>query len=72
MLIMSSFRENVTDKEQEDLETATFDSGVPVFTDEKTRVVSRGRGGAEREIGGVVVPASDKIGTFESDTIGKA
>jgi hypothetical protein len=67
-----TFRENVTDKEQTDIENAEFENSVAVFVDAKTRVVPKGNGGgAERDIGGVVVPASDKVGSFTEATIGK-
>jgi hypothetical protein len=67
-----TFRANVTDKEQTDIENAEFQNSVAVFVDNKTRVVPKGNGGgAERDIGGVVVPASDKVGSFTEATIGK-
>jgi len=67
-----TYRENVTNKEQQDIEDAEFENSVPVFTDAKTRVVIKGNnGGAERDIGGVVVPTSDKVGSFTEETIGK-
>jgi len=76
------FRENVTDKEQTDLENAEFENSVAVFEDGKTRVVVRGNlGGAERvahvsgtlhKNAGVVMSISDKPGRFTEETIGKA
>jgi hypothetical protein len=68
-----TYRENVTDKEQQVIEDAEFENSVAVFVDAKTRVVPKGNGGgAERDIGGVVVPASDKVGSFTEATIGKS
>jgi len=65
-------RENVTDKEQQNIEDAEFENSVPVFEDGKTRVIIKGNyGGAERDVGGVVVPDSDKVGCFCEETIGK-
>ena len=67
------FRENVTNKEQTDIENAEFENSVPVFMNEKTRVIIKGNnGGAERDVGGVVVPMSDRVGCFCEQTIGKA
>jgi hypothetical protein len=69
---MSTFRENVTDKEQQDIENAEFENSVAVFQDGKTRVVTKSQGAAERDIGGVVFPCSDKVGSFTEQTIGRA
>lgn len=70
---MATARSNVTNKEQTDLENAEFENSVPVFTRDETKVVPKGNGGsAERKVAGVVVPASDKIGSFTEETIGKA
>ena len=69
---MPTYRADVTDKEQTEIENAEFANSVPVFVDGKTRVVPKGNGGgAERDVGGVVVPASDKVGRFTEATIGK-
>jgi len=66
------FRENVTNKQQQVIEDAEFENSVPVFMNSVTRVVPKGNGGgAERDVGGVVVPASDKVGCFCEATIGK-
>ena len=80
MLTQPTYRENVTDKEQEVIETAQFEGGAPVFRDEKTLVVMRERqGGAEktanagtdiRNNNGVVTPWNDRIGSF-GDGVGK-
>lgn len=78
------YRANVTDQNQSVLEGATFEHGIPVFTDDKTRVIAKGQDGAAEKtahqvttgsvnIGknaGVVMPPSDKPGRFE--TPGKA
>lgn len=70
---MATARTNVTNKEQTDIENAEFDNSVPVFTRDETKVVPKGNGGsAERKVGGVVMPASDKIGSFTEQTTGKA
>lgn len=70
---MATARTNVTDKEQTDLENAEFENSVPVFTRDQTKVVPKGNGGsAEREVGGVVMPASTRIGSFVEETQGKA
>ena len=76
------YRANPTDKQQEVLEGATFEHGVPVFEDAKTRVIAKGlhtapektahrtsEGGMSSNAG-VVMPPSDKAGQFE--TPGKA
>ena len=67
-----SYRANLTDKAQSELEAATFEGGVPVFEDAKTRVIAKGADGSpERKIAGVVLPASDLPSKFPSDTIGR-
>ena len=70
---MATARANVTDKEQTDIENAEFENSVPVFTRDETKVVPKGNGGsAERKVGGVVMPASDKVGCFCEEVQGKA
>jgi hypothetical protein len=71
------YRKNPTDKNQNEIEGAAFEQGVPVFTDDKTRVVAKGlqtaplrtahssAQGGERNNAGVVMPPSDKPGKFE-------
>jgi hypothetical protein len=67
-----TYRTDVTNKQQQVIEDAEFENSVPVFMNGKTRVVIRGNnGGAERDVGGVVVPADDKVGCFCEATIGK-
>jgi hypothetical protein len=80
MLTSPTYRQNVTDKEQEVIETAQFEAGAPVFRDEKTLVVMHERqGGAEktqnagtdiRKNNGVVMPWNDRPGSF-GDSVGK-
>lgn len=74
------YRANVTDRQQDVLEGATFEGGIPVEVDDKTRVIAKGADGSPERtahqvthgsvnIGknaGVVMPAADKPGTFES------
>lgn len=72
---MADYRANPTDREQAQVEEAAFDSASPYF-DDKTAASPIGQraalGAAERNVGGVVVPASDRIGAFPSDTVGRA
>ena len=76
-------RTDVTDKEQTDLENATFENSVPVFMNEDTKVIIKGgvNGGTERvsaatgslnSNAGVVMPASDTPQRFSENLIGKA
>jgi hypothetical protein len=79
-----TYKANITDAQQSAIELAEFDGGVPVFEDQKTRVVVKKLGGAEHvshgttadvNIGknaGVSMPWNDKPGRFESDTQGRA
>ena len=67
-----TFRANPTDKGQEAIETAEFEGGIAVFNDGQTRNEVKADGAAERNVAGVVVPASDRIGEFAGDSIGKA
>lgn len=79
---MAVARTDVTDKQQTDIENAEFENSVPVFMNDKTRVIIKGNnGGAERvahEAGklnrnaGVVMPASTKSGLFMEEKIGRA
>ena len=81
---MSTFRANVTDRQQDVLENAAFEGGIPVHTDGEIRVVAEGnQTGTQRvshspvanTIGrnaGVVMPWSDVPGRFEDVTQGKA
>jgi hypothetical protein len=73
-------RKNLTDLEQNVLESVEASGGILTFEEKKTRVVSRGRGGAENvafkagtrcKNAGVVMPASDRPGKFLENTIGK-
>lgn len=67
-----TYRTDVTNKEQQVIEDAEFENSVPVFMNGKTRVVVKGAGGAERDVGGVVTPASERVGCFCEETVGKA
>jgi hypothetical protein len=65
-----SYRPNVTDKSQNELESAAFEGGIPVHVDQKVVVDVKGKGGAERKIGGVIVSWKDNPGKF-MDNVGK-
>lgn len=81
-----AYRADVTDKQQDVLEAATFENGIPVHEDSKIRVIVKKNGAAEERVAhadtgsgvdigknaGVVMPASDVTSRFESDTQGKA
>ena len=79
-----SYRANPTDKQQEVLEGATFDQGVPVFVAAKTRVVAKGvqtapqktahgsAVGGQRNNAGVVMPHDDVSNRFANELQGKA
>ncbi len=78
-----SYRANVTDKQQNVLEAAQFENGIPVFEDATTRVIVKAEGGTERvahspvanNIGknaGVVMPHDDVPGRFLDAQQGKA
>ena len=67
-----TYRANVTNKEQQVIEDAEFENSVPVFMNDATRVVPKGNGGgAERDVGGVVMPADARPGCFCEESIGK-
>jgi len=80
------YRANPTDKQQDVLETAAFEAGVPVFEDDKTRVIAKGADGATEKTAhqvttgsvnlgknaGVVMPIGDVPNRFAEDTQGKA
>jgi hypothetical protein len=79
-----AYRANPTDKQQSEIEGATFDQGIPVFTDDKTRVIAKGlhtapqktmhgtATGAQRNNAGVVMPHDDTPSRFVGDTQGKS
>ena len=79
-----AYRKNPTDKQQEQLERATFNQGAPVFVSGKTRIVAggaqtatqrtenSGANGALRSNAGVIIPHDDYPCTFKGDTQGKA
>ena len=79
---MPTYRADVTDKQQNELEQAQYEGGINVQTgDAKTRVVMKERQGAPertansgstlRNNAGVVMPHDDKPGSFQ-DNQGKA
>jgi hypothetical protein len=78
-----SYRANMTDKQQDVLEAAAYENGIPVQEDQKTRVIIKAEGGTERvahatpanHIGsnaGVVMPHDDVPGRFLAEQQGKA
>lgn len=78
-----SYRANLTDKNQNELEAAQYEGGINVQTgDAKTRVVMKERQGATqrtanagstlRNNGGVIMPHDDVPGRFVEATQGKA
>jgi hypothetical protein len=77
-----SYRANLTDKAQSELEAATFENGVPVFEDAKTRVIAKGvetapqrtsnAGSTLRNNAGVIMPWSDRPDKFIETIQGKA
>lgn len=72
-----AYRANVTDTQQDNLELANFEGGSPVFAKDSvnaavTRVIAKGfQTGAEREIGGVILPPADALGRFDEALIGR-
>lgn len=76
------YRSNPTDKQQNEIEVAANEGGIPVLMDAKTRVIGKALNtaplktnhgsavGGERNNAGVVIPHSDRPGKFE--TPGKA
>ena len=77
-----SYRQNVTDKQQNDLETAQFDGGIPVEVNGTQRVIARAAqtatyktsnaGSTLRNNAGVILPHDDQPGRFLEVTQGKA
>jgi len=79
---MSTYRKNPTDLQQNVLEDATFEGGIPVHVDQEIRVVVKENSGVERvahavgpvvSIGvnaGVSMPWDDAPGKF-MDGVGK-
>jgi hypothetical protein len=75
-------RTNITDRQQDQLEESTFEGGIPVFEDQKTRVVAKGaQTGAQRtqnagtilrRNAGVILPHDDTPNRFAEQTQGKA
>ena len=79
---MPTYRANVTNKQQDVLEEATFEGGVPVFDDGTTKVVAKGAQTAAQKTSnagtniqsnaGVVMPHDDNPGRFVENTQGKS
>lgn len=81
-----SYRANVTDKQQNVLEAAAFENGIPVHDDGEIKVIVTGaEGGTERvahavtgsgvdinKNAGVVMPIGDVPGRFVETQQGKA
>ncbi len=79
---MPTFRQNPTDRQQNVIEEAQFEGGIPVFDDAQTKVISKGapQSAAEKtanagtNIGsnnGVVMPHDDVWSRFSEETQGK-
>ena len=74
-------RTNITDRQQDQLEEATFEGGIPVHEDQKIRVVAKGADGAPqrtsnagtdlRDNAGVVMAHDDTYNRFVEATQGK-
>lgn len=80
MLTTPTYRANVTDKQQSDLEQAQFDGGIPHFEGD-TKVIAAvvqtapGRvtsAGAIRSNAGVVMPHDDIPNRFYNEQAGRA
>lgn len=80
---MPTNRQNVTDKQQDQIEEAQFEGGVAVFDNGKTRVISKNAPQAAaqrtanagtnlRNNAGVVMPHDDAPNRFVGDTQGKS
>ena len=78
---MATNRDNVSNKDQHDLEQAEFDSNIAHFSGEGDRkMIAPVRGAAPRTSGpgdtnrqaGVVLPHDDVQNRFTSDQIGRA
>ena len=78
-----AYRQNPTDRQQDVLEAAAFENGIPVHEDQEVRVVAKGNDGAPERVahdpvpnhinsnGGVVMPWDDKPGKFVAETQGR-
>ena len=77
-----AYRANVTDRQQDILERAQFEDGIPVHEDQKIRVVAKGAqtakqrtadaGSTFRANAGVVMPHDDVPNRFLAEQTGKA
>ena len=84
----ASARSNITNRQQDQLEEAEFDGGVPVFKDGSqgaavTRIIAKGLYGSPEKVAydttnrigsnaGVVMNPSDHFARFEEALIGKS
>ena len=78
---MPTYKANVTDRQQDVLEEATFEGGVPVFEDAKSRDIAKGaQTGAQKTMNagtnigrnnGVIMPWDDKPGKDMTGIIGR-
>ena len=79
---MPTYRPNLIDKGQNERESATFEGGIPIFKNGKTRVVAKGlhtapqktanAGSTFRNNAGVVMPHDDTPSRFVEMTQGKS
>ena len=79
---MGTFRENPTDRQQDILENAEFEGGIPVHDSGQVKVVAKGLQTATQKtnnggtnIGsnaGVIMPWNDNSGSFLEETQGKS
>lgn len=77
-----SYRANLTDKVQNEIEDVAFSGGVPTFEDAETRVIAKGNqtspektSNAGTNLGrnaGVIMPWGDRPDKFLETTQGKA
>ena len=78
-----TYRTNVTNKQQDVIEQAEFEGGIPVFDDDTTKKISKGAPQAAtertanagtdlRQNAGVVMPHDDVPNRFVETTQGKA
>ncbi len=78
--MIPNYRPNPTDAQQDVLETAESELGILTFEEDKTRVIARGLGAAEKvnfkagsrhSNAGVIMPVSDQPGKFLENQVGK-
>jgi len=77
---MATSRVNLTDSDQSNVESSEFDSGIPVFTDSKTRVIASSGGGSagvshasgsRASNAGVIMDSGDAYSRFSENLTGK-